>query len=96
MDRVSDGPIRAGDAFGEESEWFPFMAESLMRLDPEKIGYLVMGHAKRLGRMKAEEIPQLGESIAALAQKGASIPCAWARNPAASAPRGSDPQAISR
>jgi len=46
----------------------------LMRLNPEKIGYLVLGHAKRLGRMKAEEIPQLGESIAALAQSFAQVP----------------------
>jgi uncharacterized protein (DUF362 family) len=46
----------------------------LMRLEPEKIGYLVLGHAKRLGRMKAEEIPQLGEQIEALAQAFAQVP----------------------
>jgi uncharacterized protein (DUF362 family) len=45
----------------------------LMRLDPDKIGYLVLGHAKRLGRMKAEEIPQLGESIESLAQPFAQV-----------------------
>jgi hypothetical protein len=44
-----------------------------MRLDPDKIGYLVLGHAKRLGRMKAEEIPQLGESIESLAQPFAQV-----------------------
>ncbi len=40
----------------------------LMMLDPEKIGYLVLGQMKRLGRMKEAEITQLGEAIAALAQ----------------------------
>ncbi len=45
----------------------------LMMIDPDKIGYLVLGHAKRLGRLKAEEIPQLGEAIAALAQPFAQV-----------------------
>ena len=39
----------------------------LMKLDPEKIGYLVLGQRKKLGRMKENEITQLGESIASLA-----------------------------
>lgn len=46
----------------------------LMRLDPERIGYLVLGHMKRLGRLKADEIPQLGEAIEALAQPFATVP----------------------
>jgi uncharacterized protein (DUF362 family) len=40
----------------------------LMMLDPDKIGYLVLGAMKKLGRMKEVEIAQLGESIASLAQ----------------------------
>jgi uncharacterized protein (DUF362 family) len=40
----------------------------LMMLDPDKIGYLVLGNMKKLGRMKEAEIVQLGEGIAALAQ----------------------------
>ena len=40
----------------------------LMMLDPDKVGYLVLGAMKKLGRMKEAEIAQLGESIAALAQ----------------------------
>jgi uncharacterized protein (DUF362 family) len=46
----------------------------LMMLDPEKIGYLVLGHAKKLGRLHAAEIPQLGESIASLAQPFETVP----------------------
>src|SRR5205085_1680138 len=33
----------------------------LMKLDPEQVGYLVIGYEKKLGRLKAEEIQQLGE-----------------------------------
>jgi heptaprenylglyceryl phosphate synthase len=44
-----------------------------MKIDPEKLGYLVLGHAKRLGRMKEADIPQLGEAIAALAQPFAQV-----------------------
>ena len=40
----------------------------LMQLDPEKIAYLQLGHMKKLGRLKAAEIDQLGESIASLAK----------------------------
>jgi uncharacterized protein (DUF362 family) len=46
----------------------------LMELDPEQIGYLVLGHAKKLGRLGENEIPQLGEAIAALAQPFATVP----------------------
>jgi uncharacterized protein (DUF362 family) len=40
----------------------------LMRLDPEKIGYLVLGQSRKLGRLRDTEIEQLGEKIADLAQ----------------------------
>lgn len=46
----------------------------LMMLDPAKIGYLVLGNDKSLGRMHEAEIPQLGESIASLAQPFATVP----------------------
>jgi uncharacterized protein (DUF362 family) len=46
----------------------------LMELDPEQIGYLVLGHARKLGRLGEQEIPQLGEVIAALAQPFATVP----------------------
>jgi len=45
-----------------------------MCLDPTQIGYLMMGYAKKLGRMKVEEITQIGEQIAALAQPFATVP----------------------
>ena len=40
----------------------------LMMLDPAKIGYLVLGNMRKLGRLNEAEINQLGESIASLAQ----------------------------
>jgi uncharacterized protein (DUF362 family) len=46
----------------------------LMMLDPDKIGYLVLGHMKKLGRIKEAEIAQLGESIASLAQPFEMMP----------------------
>ena len=46
----------------------------LMKIDPDKIAYLILGHSKRLGRLKESEIPQLGESIASLAQAFAQVP----------------------
>lgn len=46
----------------------------LMRLDPERIGYLVLGHMKKLGRLNAAEIPQLGETIESLAQPFETVP----------------------
>jgi hypothetical protein len=46
----------------------------LMELDPEQIGYLVLGSTKKLGRMRENEIPQLGEAIATLAQPFATVP----------------------
>jgi uncharacterized protein (DUF362 family) len=46
----------------------------LMGLRPERIGYLVMGHAKKLGLFGEEQIAQHGETIAALAQPFATVP----------------------
>ncbi len=46
----------------------------LMMLDPDKVGYLVLGAMKKLGRMKEAEIAQLGESIASLAQPFEMMP----------------------
>jgi uncharacterized protein (DUF362 family) len=46
----------------------------LMQLDADRIGYLVLGQMKRLGRLKVEEIRQLGESIEALAQPFDTVP----------------------
>lgn len=40
----------------------------LMQLDPQQIGYLVMANAKKLGRLQAAEVEQLGETIESLAQ----------------------------
>jgi uncharacterized protein (DUF362 family) len=40
----------------------------LMQLEPEKLRYLVMGHQKKLGQLRATAIQQLGESIDSLAQ----------------------------
>src|SRR5262249_52485269 len=46
----------------------------LMKLDPEKIGYLAMGRMKKLGRFAENEIPQLGESISSMAQPFETVP----------------------
>jgi uncharacterized protein (DUF362 family) len=46
----------------------------LMELDPEQIGYLVLGTVKKLGRLNEADIPQLGEAIASLAQPFATVP----------------------
>ena len=46
----------------------------LMMLDPEKIGYLVLGANKRLGHLPSAEIRQIGEAIEALAQPFATVP----------------------
>jgi uncharacterized protein (DUF362 family) len=40
----------------------------LMKLDPEKIGYLVLGDRKKLGALTESQILQVGETIAARAQ----------------------------
>jgi uncharacterized protein (DUF362 family) len=46
----------------------------LMQLDPQKIGYLVLGHQRKLGLLREEQIPQLGEPIADLAQPFETVP----------------------
>jgi uncharacterized protein (DUF362 family) len=46
----------------------------LMRLDPERIGYLVLGARKKLGLFAAGQIEQLGEKIEAVAQPFATVP----------------------
>jgi len=45
----------------------------LMQLDPEMIGYLHLGHLKKLGRLAETDIPQLGEPIASLAQPFSTV-----------------------
>jgi hypothetical protein len=39
-----------------------------MQLDPAQVPYLVLGQNRKLGRLGEAEIPQIGESVAALAQ----------------------------
>jgi uncharacterized protein (DUF362 family) len=46
----------------------------LMQLNAERIGYLVMGHARKLGLLRAEQIEQIGETIEALAQPFETVP----------------------
>jgi uncharacterized protein (DUF362 family) len=46
----------------------------LMKLDPERIRYLVLGQHKRLGLIKAGEIQQIGESIASLGRPFETVP----------------------
>jgi len=46
----------------------------LMRLDPEKIGYLILGYQKKLGVLREGEIAQRGEKIADLAQSFTTVP----------------------
>jgi uncharacterized protein (DUF362 family) len=46
----------------------------LMMLDPERIGYLVLGASKRLGLLKAADIQQVGEAIDALAKSFETVP----------------------
>jgi hypothetical protein len=35
----------------------------LMQLDPEKIGYLVLGNRKKIGLLAARQIQQVGETV---------------------------------
>ena len=46
----------------------------LMQLDPERIGYLIMGYGKKLGFLREAEIEQLGETIASLAKPFETVP----------------------
>jgi uncharacterized protein (DUF362 family) len=46
----------------------------LMKLDPQRVGYLDMGRRKKLGLLEASAIHQLGEPIDALAQPFETLP----------------------
>lgn len=46
----------------------------LMMLNPEAIGYLILGRQKKLGLLDGARIEQLGEPIAALAQPFETVP----------------------
>jgi uncharacterized protein (DUF362 family) len=46
----------------------------LMRLEADLIPYLILGARKKLGRLRIEEIPQLGEAIESLAQAFETVP----------------------
>ena len=39
-----------------------------MKLNPGKVGYLVLGYQRKLGLLREAEIQQIGEPIEALAQ----------------------------
>ena len=45
----------------------------LMKLRPERIGYLMMGYQKKLGLFREEEIQQIGETIAERMQPFATV-----------------------
>jgi uncharacterized protein (DUF362 family) len=46
----------------------------LMKLDPEKVRYLLLGQLKRLGLLREAQIKQIGERIDALAQPFETLP----------------------
>jgi uncharacterized protein (DUF362 family) len=46
----------------------------LMQLDPQKVGYLILGAQKRLGLLGAGQIQQIGERIEGLAQPFETLP----------------------
>ena len=46
----------------------------LMQLDPERIGYLVLGNRKKLGQLAAAQIQQRGEMIEGRAQPFDTVP----------------------
>ena len=46
----------------------------LMQLDPERIGYMIMGYQKKLGLLRESEIRQLGEEISSMAQPFDTVP----------------------
>jgi uncharacterized protein (DUF362 family) len=45
----------------------------LMKLDPEKVGYLVLGSRKKLGALAEGQIRQVGETIVERAQAFATV-----------------------
>src|SRR5207245_10842135 len=46
----------------------------LMQLDPERMGYMLLGQRKKLGVLKAGAIQQIGEGLARLAQPFEQMP----------------------
>ncbi len=46
----------------------------LMQLDPEKVGYLVLGSRKKLGLLAAQQIRQVGETVEGRAQPFETVP----------------------
>ena len=46
----------------------------LMQLDPERVGYLVLGHRKKLGLLAAAHIRQLGEPVETRSQPFDTVP----------------------
>jgi uncharacterized protein (DUF362 family) len=46
----------------------------LMKLAPERVGYLALANGKRLGQLQESQIPQLGQSIKQVAQPFATLP----------------------
>jgi hypothetical protein len=46
----------------------------LMQLDPEKIGYLVLGSRKKIGLLAARQIQQVGESVAGRSRPFETVP----------------------
>jgi len=45
----------------------------LMQLNPERIAYLVLAHGKKLGLLREQQIQQIGETIASVAQPFATV-----------------------
>jgi uncharacterized protein (DUF362 family) len=57
----------------------------LMQLDPERVGYLVLGRRKKLGLLAAAQIRQLGETVEGRAQPFDTVPHfkpVWLNRPA--------------
>jgi hypothetical protein len=46
----------------------------LMMLDPERVGYLMLGYQKKLGLLHEREIEQIGEGIEGLARAFETLP----------------------
>ena len=46
----------------------------LMELDPQRIGYLILAHQRKVGHLAAAQIQQIGETIESLAQTFATVP----------------------
>jgi uncharacterized protein (DUF362 family) len=70
----------------------------LMQLDPERVGYLVLAHRKKLGLLAAAQIQQLGETIEERAQPFDTVPhfrSLWLGRPPVQSPtRGAGAEAL--